>query len=226
MTSAILKDGVTMKIVEVPDTSYEIYGMDYELDKEKFNIRWKWPKNIDIVYILKTNFLDDFSLDNINENNVKLYTREEYKEFNGYCEAIKEINQYKYWVFPAVESDGEILLIKQGNGNNELMISTGKPEILYEIKEIKSIKSLFSKEKSLEIIIDSEVALPKDALCYVKKYDSYPINKDDGICFDFINNINAGRSIMPEIIVDKNEYVKVFIKDIKKYGNIYKLKQK
>ena len=67
--------------------------------------------------------------------------------------------------------------------------------------------------------------LPKDALCYVKKHGSYPVSKDDGICFDFINNIQAGENIMPPIVVDKNEYVKVFIKDVEKYGNVYDVKQ-
>lgn len=214
-----------MKIVEGSNDN-EIRDVNYELDKEKFTIRWRWPKDIDIVYVLKTNNLDDFSLDNINDGNVKLYTREEYKEFNGYCEVVKEINQYRYWIFSAIQSEGDILLLKQKDGKNEIIISTGKPEIFYEIKEIKSFSSFFSKEKSLEIIMYSEVALAKDVLCYVKKYGSYPVNKDDGICFDFINNIHAGRSVMPKIILDKNEYVKIFIKNTNKYGNVYSLKQR
>jgi hypothetical protein len=214
-----------MRIVEFLDNNNEIYDVNYELDKDKFTIRWKWPKDIDIVYILKTNSLDDFQMDNINESNVKLYTREEYKEFNGYCETIKEISQYRYSIFPAVEDEEDILLLKQENGKNEIIISTGKPEISYQIKEIKSFKTFFSKEKTLQIVINSEATLKKDVLCYVKKQGSYPVNKDDGICFDFINNISIGRSIMPEITVDKNEYIKVFIKDINKYGNAYSLKQ-
>lgn len=214
-----------MKIVELLDDNNEIYDVNYELDKDKFTIRWKWPKDIGIVYILKTNSLDDFSMDNINESNVKLYTREEYKEFNGYCETIKEINQYRYFIFPAVEDEGRILLIKQENGKNEILISTGRPKISYEIREIKSLKTFFSKEKTLQIVINSETALKKDVLCYVKKQGAYPVNKDDGICFDFINNIPTGSSAMPEITVDKNEYIKVFIKDINKYGNAYSLKQ-
>ncbi|MBC2580428.1 hypothetical protein [Clostridium sp. DJ247] len=214
-----------MKIVELSDSHNEIYDLNYELDSDRFTIRWRWPKNIDIVYILKISSLDDFSLDNINENSVKLYTREEYKEFNGYCEAIKEVNQYRYYIFSAVEDKGNILLLKQNNGKNQLTINTGKPEIFYEIKEMRSFKSFFSKEKTIQIIINSETALNKDVLCYVKKHGSYPVNKDDGICFDFISNIQAGRSVMPEITVDKNEYIKIFIKDVNKYGNVYDLKQ-
>lgn len=214
-----------MRVIEFSNSS-EISDMSYDLDKEKFSIKWKWPKDIDIVYLLKTNSLEDFTLDNINENNVKLYTKEEYKEFNGYCEVIKEINQYRYWIFPAIESEGDIALIKQDNGKNEIIVSTGKPEVLYEIREIKSFASFFSKEKTLEIAIYSEAPLRKDVLCYVKKYGGNPVNKEDGICFDFINNIQAGKNTMPQIIVDKNEYVKVFIKDVDKYGNAYNLKQR
>jgi len=214
-----------MRIVELSDNNNEIHDVNYKLDKDKFTIRWKWPKDIDIVYILKTNSLDDFSMDSINESNVKLYTKEEYKEFNGYCETIKEIRQYRYCIFPAVEDKEDILLLKQENGKNEILVSTGKPKISYQIKEIKSFKSFFSKEKTLQIVIDSEAILKKDVLCYVKKQGSYPVNKGDGVCFDFINDIPAGRSIMPEITVGKNEYIKVFIKDINKYGNAYSLKQ-
>ncbi|WP_411679520.1 hypothetical protein [Clostridium thailandense] len=213
-----------MRVVELPNNE-GIYDVNFDIDKEKFSIKWKWPKDINLVYVLKTNALEDFNLDNISDRNVKLYTREEYKEFNGYCETIKEINQYKYWIFPAIEADGDILLLKQYDGKNEIIVSTGKPEVLYEIKEKRSLTSLFSKEKSLEISVYSEMHLPKDALCYVKKHGSYPVSKDDGICFDFINNIQAGENSMPPIVVDKNEYVKVFIKDVEKYGNIYDLKQ-
>lgn len=214
-----------MRMIEFLDSGNEICNVNYEIDKYKFTIRWKWPKNTDIVYILKTNDLDDFSIDSINENNIKLYTKEEYREFNGYCEDIKEISQYKYCIFPAVEEDGEVLLVKQNNGKNEIVISTGKPKIFYQVREIKSFRTLFFKEKTLQIIVNSEADLKKDVLCYVKKQGGYPVNKDDGICFDFIDNIPMGRSIMPEIMVDKNEYIKVFIKDTSKYGNLYSLKQ-
>jgi hypothetical protein len=214
-----------MKVVEFSNDNNEIYDMSYVLVKERFIIRWKWPKDINLVYILKTNYIDDFSLDNINDSNVKLYTKDEYKEFGGYCENIKEINQYKYYIFPVLESEEDIILLKQDNGKNEIIVNTGKPEISYEIKEVKSIRSFFSKEKILQIIINSEAALKKDVLCYVKNQGSPPVNKNDGICFDFVDNISCGMSIMPEITVSKNEYVKVFIKDIDKYGNAYQLIQ-
>lgn len=214
-----------MKIVEFKDRSNQICDINCELTKDKFTIRWRWPENIDIVYILKINSLEDFSLDNISENNVKLYTREEYKEFNGYCENIKEINQYRYYVFPALQSEEDILLVKQHNGKNEIIVSTGKVEISYKIKVIKSLKKIFSKEKTIQIIIESEVQLHKDALCYVKKRASYPISNEDGIRFDFIDDIHSGINVMPEITVNKDEYIKVFIKDIDKYGGSYHLKQ-
>ncbi|APM39105.1 hypothetical protein [Clostridium kluyveri] len=213
-----------MKIVELLDNKDEIYNVHWELDKDKFTIRWRWPGNIDIVYIVKTNTLDNFSLDDIDKSNVKLYTREEYREFNGYWEFVKEISQYTYYIFPAALKEDEILLLKQQNGKNKVLINTGKPEIYYEIRQLQPLRNFFSKEKVLQIIIDSETALNKDVLCYVKKSNSYPINREDGIAFDFIDNISAGKNIMPEIKVNKNEYVKVFIKDVNKYGSAYTLK--
>lgn len=214
-----------MKIVEFEEKFGEIKDISSEVEKDKLTIRWKWPENVDIVYVLKTYEMQDFSLDLESLKNAKLYTMDEYREFNGYSESIKEITQYKYFVFPALQNDGDILLIKQNNGKNHIVVSTGKPEICYEINEVKSFKGLFSKEKNVEIVIKSEVSLDKDVLCYVKKKDSYPTNSKDGVRFDFICDIDAGVNVMPEIKINKNEYVKVFIKDIEKYGSSYKLKQ-
>ena len=101
------KGGTAVRIVEFSNNE-GVHDVSFELDREKFSIKWKWPKDVSLVYILKTIALEDFNLDNISDRNVKLYTREEYKEFNGYRETIKELNQYKYWIFPAVEMDGDL----------------------------------------------------------------------------------------------------------------------
>nr|WP_207714658.1 hypothetical protein [Clostridium tetanomorphum] len=196
------------------------------MDKDKFTIRWKWPKDIDIVYILKTDDIEGFSIEYLEDKYLKLYTKEEYNEFNGYVETIKEIKQYKFFIFSAKEIEDDISLFKQQNGENEIIVSTGVPNIYYYVNEVKSIKSFFSKEKTVQIIINSDVDLKKDVLCYVKKKGSYPINKNDGIQFDFICEIYSGENIMPEIIISKDEYIKVFIKDIDKYGSAYNLKQR
>lgn len=211
--------------MEFCNENYGIYDVTSQMDRDRFSIRWKWPDGIDIVYILQADILNESPMENISERNVKLYTKEEYREFNGYVKTIKEIGQYKFIIFPAIQENEDIILLKQDNGINEIIISTGKPEISYEIEEIKNFKSLFSREKTIEIIINSEVALNKDVLCYVKKQGSYPVSKEDGICFDFIDNIHAGINIMPDINIGKDEYIRVFIKDIDKYGNAYSLKQ-
>lgn len=214
-----------MKIIEFENSSSEIREISCEVEKDKLYIRWKWPEKIDIVYVMKTDNLDDFSLENADLKSARLYTIEEYKEFNGYCEDIEEINQYRYYVFPAVESDDDILLVRQDNGKNQIVVSTGKPDIYYDIRKVKSLKDLFSRDKKLQIIIKSEIPLHKDVLCYVKKKDSYPVNNKDGISFDFICDIHVGVNEMPEITVKKDEYVKVFIKNVYKYGSNYRLKQ-
>lgn len=214
-----------MKLMEFCNENYGIYDVTSQMDRDRFSIRWRWPEGIDIVYILQADILNESPMENISERNVKLYTKEEYREFNGYVKTIKDIGQYKFIIFPAIQENEDIILLKQDNGINEIIISTGKPEISYEIKEIKNFKSLFSREKTIEIIINSEVALNKDVLCYVKKQGSYPVSKEDGICFDFIDNIHAGINIMPDINIGKDEYIRVFIKDIDKYGNAYSLKQ-
>ncbi|WPC39291.1 hypothetical protein [Clostridium sp. JS66] len=214
-----------MKLIEFTNKEQQIQDLSYNLDKKSLTIRWRWPKDIDIVYILKMDIFEDFQLDNINEKNVKMYTREEFKEFNGYVETIREINQYRYFIFPAIEQENEITLLKQNDGKNEILVTTGTPKICYEIKEVRSFGSFFSKEKKLQICIYSEVNLSKDVLCYVKKQGSYPLSKEDGICFEFIEDIYAGTNVMPEITVGKNEFLKLFIKNTEKYGNMYNLKK-
>lgn len=150
-----------MKIEEVKEEFNKISGLNYILDKDKFTIRWKWPKDIDIVYILKTDDIEGFSIEYLEDKYLKLYTKEEYNEFNGYVETIKEIKQYKFFIFSAKEIEDDISLFKQQNGENEIIVSTGVPNIYYYVNEVKSIKSFFSKEKTVQIIINSDVDLKR-----------------------------------------------------------------
>lgn len=214
-----------MKIVDFERYPYEISNLDVHIDKSEYTITWKWPKDIEFVFIVKLDEYENFSINNIDKYKIKMYTKEEYKEFNGYVKKIKSIKQYVYIVFPGIQSGEDLLLVNQNNNNNKLLVSTGSPEIVYRIKEIRDLKSLFSSERKVQIIVSSEVPLKKDVLCYVKKKGEYPVSLEDGICFDFIDDFDIGTNVLPEIVINKNEYIRVFIKDFNRYGNVYKLKQ-
>lgn len=200
-----------------------ISSIEYNANKEKLTLTWKWPKDCELVYIKRTSEIDMDFPNLMDVNNLKLYTRDEFKEFGGYAENIKDINQYKYWIFPCRENENGIILLKQNDRNNEVIVSTGKPQILYEIVECGGFKSFFTKEKKVQIIIESEANIKKDILCYVKKSGAYPINKDDGIKFNFLEDIYAGKSVMPEFSLGKDEYIKLFINE--EFADKYLLKQ-
>ncbi|MBU3144306.1 hypothetical protein [Clostridium sp. CF012] len=194
-----------------------------EIEKGKFVIKWEWAKGCDIVYIFKSKALDEVGIEAITKENVKIFTREEYREFNGYVESIREINQYKFMVFKAEQINDELTLVKQQDGENEVIVCTGKPDVFYEIIERTS---LFSKNKKVKMRIICDAHFKKDVLCYVKKQGNYPINKDDGIKFDFIGDFHPGVNEMPSIEVSRNEFVKIFIKDVNRYGSAYNLREK
>lgn len=211
-----------MQVRDITVSEEGISGVSYELEKERFIIKWKWPSSCDIVYIFKSSILEEASIDEIEKKNLIVYTKDEYKEFNGYVENINEINQYRFIIFKAIEEE-QITLVKQLDERNEIIVCTGKPNIIYEIIERKP---LFSKNKTVKIKIDSDISIGKDVLCYVKKEGAYPLNKEDGVKFDFVSDFHVGLNEMPSIEINKNEYLKVFIKDIQKYGNLYSLRQK
>ncbi|MDP4143307.1 MAG: hypothetical protein Q8936_02315 [Bacillota bacterium] len=212
-----------MEIRELMPEEEGIGIIRYELTKEKFSIRWDWPKDKELVYIFKIKGIDEISIDELFHLKPKLYTKDEYKEFNGYVEQIEEINQYTFYIFSASEDEEEIVLVKQDDGKNRITLSTGKPNILYEIDEKKAI---FSKVKTVTITIRPDINIKKEVLCYVKKEGAYPQSVEDGVKFDFVSDFRAGTNVMPSISIKKNEFIKVFFKDPMKYGNAYNLMQK
>lgn len=200
-----------------------VSNLSVVLEDTKFTLRWKWPQNSEMVYIFKTKAVNDIDAQDIKKSDIKLYTKAEYKEFNGYVEDIKEINQFKFIILPAVMNNGEIEVIRQLDEKNQVLVCTGKPQITYEVIEHKK---LFSGNKTIKIIIYSDVSASKDVLCYVKKQGSYPSNREDGLKFDFSRDFNAGKNEFEAIEVGKNEYIRVFIKNVKDYESMYLLKQR
>lgn len=211
-----------MKMRDLGNLEQGIKSVKCEIGKEKFVIKWQWAKECDIVYIFKSEVLNEVGLEAITDENVKIFTKEEYIEFNGYVENIRDINQYKFMIFKAQQINNELMLVKQQDGENEIVVCTGKPDIFYEITERKL---LFSKTKKLKMKIICDSPFKKDVLCYVKKQGNYPISKDDGIKFDFIGDFHPGVNEMPIIEIREDEFVKIFIKDVKRYGSAYNLRQ-
>ncbi|WP_052947459.1 hypothetical protein [Aneurinibacillus tyrosinisolvens] len=193
--------------------------MSRVLDNECF-LTWSWPEGIQFVYIYKSRAGQELPVERITEKEMKLYTREEYKANAGYREIIDTIGRYVYRVYPCVREDGKLAVLYQENEENMIHVSTGKAKIYYSLKQRKGF---FSKYKSVQMEIRPEVPVPKQVLCYVKKEGAYPAHKEDGTVFPFARDFEPGKNTLPEIEINKNDYLRIFFTDGKKYGEIYEL---
>ncbi len=201
----------------------QIKDLEFTTDGHIFTLTWMWPYGVDSVYIFGTGENEDIQINMPQKYNGKLYTRDEYVEFNGFHGRITSIGRYKYSIFPYIKENGQMVLVNQNGVDNCITVSTGKIHIEYLVKERGK---LFSNKKLVTIIIKPESFVPKDVLCYVKKVGSMPACKEDGLVFPFIEDFNSGVNTMPDIEIYKNEYIKVFLTDGEKYGDTYELFRK
>lgn len=215
--------GDYLKIRDLTTEDERITDVQAEVYESTLTLRWKWQSASDIVYIFKERASKGIEEVNIDERNVKLYTKDEYREFNGYVEKIRDINEYKFIVFPAKEEEADTVLIKQLDEDNQITVCMGKPEIVYDVLEHKR---LFSKTKSVQLVVFVDMPISKDTLCYVKKKGEYPSSIDDGLKFQFVADFHVGKNEMQPFEVGKDEYIKVFLNDAKKGGNKYILKRR
>lgn len=183
-------------------------------------LNWYWPDGVPCVYIHKSLANQEFCLDDLDEKQLKLYTREEYKVHTGYRDKVEGIGKYTYRIFPCRVEAGKRVIIPQDNAENVIHITSAKAKIYFSIKTKKSI---FQKHQTVKIEIFAEMPIPKDVLCYVKKEGSYPSSREDGIQYNFLNDFEPGRTKLPEIEIKKNDYIRIYFTDGKKYAEIYEL---
>ncbi|MBP2000795.1 hypothetical protein J2Z69_001826 [Paenibacillus shirakamiensis] len=206
------------------------------LDEDRCTLRWIWPEGVEAVYIHRRGA--DYvatpplgsemsetegihsSLDQIRTDELKLYTRSEYKANNGYHDRIQGIGKISYTVYAATNREREQVLVRQPEGENRTEISTGKARIFYSIRQKGG---WFSKYKSVQIIVTAEVAIAMDILCYVKKQGGMPVSKEDGTVYPFVNPFQAGRNVLPVIEIGKQDELRLFFTDGRKYGHTYAL---
>lgn len=210
-----------MRFKHAEPGEWVIQGLSYQLDDGYCTLRWSWPPGLQAVYIHRA--LDDGfgpPAGDSQPGGMRLYTRDEYKANNGYRDRLDGIGQITYTVYALSSEDGEMTLIRQEDEANRIRFSTGKAKLVYSIRE----KSRWLQPyKTIEIQVTAEVPVPKEVLCYVKKQGAYPVNKEDGILYPFVTDFAAGRNELPAIEVGKNDYVRLFFTDGKKYGQRYEL---
>ncbi|MDO3412741.1 beta-mannanase [Saccharibacillus sp. CPCC 101409] len=221
-----------MKFIEAGPDSPVIRELTRRVSGDVCTLQWHWPSNADSVYIGRR------ALDTANggasgtapavfgpdggfdASGLKLYTREEYKAAGGYRDRLDGIGRYAYTVYAALPGSGEPVLVRQPDGSNSIETPAGRAKIRYSVRERKA---LFRAYKSIRIEISCEVPLTEDVLCYVKKSGGQPAGPQDGTIYPFTAPFPAGRTSLPEIEVGKNDYVRVFFTDGKRYGQLYEL---
>lgn len=209
-----------MRWLKTSSVEQDITNVMFRVHENECLLTWSWPEDVHFVYICKSRAGQEPSFEQMSEQDLKLYTREEYKANAGYREIIDTIGRYMYRIYPCIREDGKLVVLYQNNDKNMVHVSTGKARIYYSIKQKKGF---FSKYKSIQMQVRPEVPVPKEVLCYVKKEGAVPAHKDDGTVFPFIRDFEPGKNLLPEIEVSKNDYLRVFFTNGKKYGEIYEL---
>ncbi|MDQ8737200.1 beta-mannanase [Paenibacillus sp. LHD-38] len=208
-----------MRFTDAEDGSPAISGLTRMIEEDRCTLRWIWPSGIEAVYISRA-AADKSAAGNRNSDQLKLYTKAEYKANNGYHSRIEGVGIFVYTVYACQESGAGPQLIVQPNRENSIEISAGRAKIQYSISN-KS--GFFSKFKTVQIQVTAEVPIAKDVLCYVKKQGSYPANKEDGMLYPFVAPFEAGKNILPAIEIGKQDFIRLFFTDGRTYGQLYEL---
>lgn len=208
-----------MRYADGDDTAPLITEVTSRIEDRSCTLRWRWPDGLQAVCIHKGP-ADAAGTGEAPPRDMKLYTREEYKANNGYHDRLDEIGLVAYTIYARQTENGETLLVRQPGEANRIVVSAGKARIFYAIQQRKG---LFAKQKTVHMSITAEVPVGKDVLCYVKKRGGYPGSKEDGILFPFVQDFAAGRNALPPIEIGKDDFVRIFFTDGRKYGMFYEL---
>lgn len=205
---------------EQPQDAYRITKVASQLQDGECIFTWQWPRDVEYVYLYSFDAGAEQPPEDLIPQQLKLFTREEYKAKSGYRERVDYIGLRGYRVFPCVRREGKLVVLKQTDESNLVLMNGGRAKIRCSIKYGTK---LFSKYKTVRIQLFCEIAVSKDALCYVKKEGASPSNKDDGIAYPFMSDFPVGRSVLQEIEIGKNDFIRIFFTDSKKYSELFSL---
>jgi len=185
----------------------EIRDIRSTIRETEVHLSWFWPKEVDFVYIYKTATDHLKPIHEIEEHELKFYTREEYKVNQGYIGKMDTLGQTAYHIFPCQRRDGRLIIFMQENDSNVITINGSRAKIYFSIAYKPK---LFQSRKKVKMSIMTELPLDKELLVYVKKTGGVPASIEDGTVYPFVRGFPAGKTIQPGIEIDKNEYIKIF----------------
>ncbi|MFE4713133.1 beta-mannanase [Paenibacillus sp. NPDC056722] len=208
-----------MRFADAESSTPLITEITTQVEDRFCTLRWRWPDGVQAVCIHKGPADEPVARD-IPPSGMKLYTREEYKSNNGYRDRLDDIGLVAYTVYVRHTENGGTVLVQQRDEANRVLVSAGKARIYYSIVQKKG---LFAKQKTVHMSITAEVPVARDVLCYVKKRGGPPAGKEDGIRFPFVQDFAPGRNQLPPIEIGKDDFVRIFFTDGRKYGLVYEL---
>ena len=204
----------------IPSPNHEIRDMRKIIKESEIHLSWFWPNEIDFVYINKGPADQLKPLSELNESDLKFYTREEYKSNQGYKGRVDGVGRYCYRILPCQNRNGKLVVFNQENDKNVIYITGTKSKIYFSIK---NHKRFFKTKKIVKMSITTEIPLAKELLVYVKKRGGVPVSIEDGTKFPFIRDFDSGKNDQPEIEIDKDEHIRIFFSNGKQSAEIYEL---
>lgn len=196
-----------MEFIEY-DAVYEIKDMKLEIQSNEIIVKWHWPEAVNAVYVCRAKSEEGLKKAIEDPENMRLCTKAEYQNRGYYSEKITDRDEFIFKVYASVKVEGKWCLVNQNNKNNEKMICTGKLNIYQRVNERKIS---FSELKKVEITLWSEGMVSREYVCYVIKKGAYPHSKEDGLMFDFPRDVTSSQMAMPEIVIPKDWFMKVFL---------------
>lgn len=185
-------------------------------EEDKIILNFKWPNSLEHICVYKKSILKSDEIDETKP--YRKYTKEEYVKFGGFIDYVTEVGLIHYIICPHILEGDKAYVIWSHNEENSIDISTGKIEIRYTIKEKKK---LFSSRKTIQMTLFCDTEIPRELICYTKKRGEIPLNNQDGSRFQFVQDFNAGQNILPEIEVDKEEYIRIYLADNIAHQELY-----
>lgn len=189
-----------------------------KVEHGKVTLNFKWPNELENLYIYKQSLMNGEEIDW--DKPYRKYTKNEYASFGGFVDQAEGCAVSRYILCPYIQDDFERYIIDYKDDRNEIKVISQQIQIGYEIQEKKK---LFSTRKLVQMHVFCELPLPQDYLCYVKKKGSIPVGPEDGMRFEFISDFMAGDNVLPEIEVDKDEYVRIYLTDEVPYKEVYRI---
>jgi len=203
-----------------PQPEQRVLRAKGQLHQGECLLTWEWPRDVQHVYVYKFKPEEEEPADQLTTRHLKLITREEYKSTAGFRDTVASIGVRLYRIYPCVKTNGELTLLRQEDEDNLIRINGGRAQVRYSVKYGRS---WFSKLKPVRMELFCEIDVPREALCYVKKSGAEPLNREDGVIYPFQSPFPAGQHKLPEIEIGKDEYVRVFLTDGKRFGDTYEL---